>query len=196
MGSGGSRFGAGRPGWRPKIEQCLRLDVRQLARKGLLRPGNWSAWRWWNSYTRDETGSVSILAERGRIDLRYQRGDQPVISPIRLTYTPCHYGGSRPWFICPNCWRRCGVIAFGRGGWACRECLHLAYSCEAEDAMGRLWRKQGKLEARLGPDGERPKGMHWRTYERLWDRIEEIEARKDEVLFASVLPYLALMGCT
>src|SRR5215469_2758284 len=40
MGTGGSRFGSGRPGWRRKCEHLLALDVRVLARRGRLTPRN------------------------------------------------------------------------------------------------------------------------------------------------------------
>ena len=181
MGKGGWRYGAGRPGWRRKLEACLRLDIRQIACKGLLTPGTRTSWRWTNSYTGEETGSVGMKVAEGRIVLDYAVGEdrKPVQFPIYLTSTPCHYGGARPWFICPACQRNCAVVAFGRGGWACRTCLNLAYSSEAEDGMGRLWRKQRKLEARVGEDWQRPKGMHRATYERIVDRLMEIEALKD-----------------
>ncbi|MBL8490535.1 MAG: hypothetical protein JNM82_07130 [Rhodocyclaceae bacterium] len=45
--------------------------------------------------------------------------------------------------------------------------------------MGRLWRKQRKLEARVGEHWQRPKGMHRTTYERIVDRLMDIEALKD-----------------
>lgn len=194
MGTGGWRFGAGRPGWRNKIEHCLRLDVRQRALVGLLSPYRWTSWRWtWDS-SGEESVSVGIRGGEEAITLEYERKGKHVSFPIRLAYTPCNYGGSRPWFICPDCWRRRAVLAYGGGGWYCRHCLNLAYTSEAEGAMGRLWRKQLKIEKILGPDGERPKGMHVRTYERLWGRIEAIEERKDEELIASVLPYLGLIN--
>jgi hypothetical protein len=39
MGTGGSRYGAGRPGYKGKAEACMRLDVRMWARRGTLTPG-------------------------------------------------------------------------------------------------------------------------------------------------------------
>lgn len=187
MSRGGSRYGAGRPGWRRKIEQCLRLDVRRLAKGGLLRAGISTNWRWTNSYTGEETGSVGIRVEDLRIVLNYSAGGTAVTFPILLARTACHYGGTRPWFICPRCGRRCAVVAHGGRRWACRRCLNLAYSVESEDETGRLWRKQSKLEARLAGDYQRPKGMHWKTYHEILQRVADIEERKDLLL----LPRLA-----
>ena len=47
--------------------------------------------------------------------------------------------------------------------------------------MDRLWRRQRKLEDRLGPDEEKPKRMRWRTYQRLLNRVDAIEAAKEEI---------------
>jgi hypothetical protein len=54
---------------------------------------------------------------------------------------------------------------------------------EAEDLSGRLWRKEAKLERRLGPDGERPKGMHRRTFERIDAALESMAGQRDRLLF-------------
>jgi hypothetical protein len=57
--------------------------------------------------------------------------------------------------------------------------MRLAYASEAEDPVGRLWRKQRKLEAKLGKDYQRPKGMRLRTYERIQMKIKAVEEAKD-----------------
>jgi hypothetical protein len=57
--------------------------------------------------------------------------------------------------------------------------MRLSYASEADDAMGRLWRKQRKLEAKLGEDYQKPKGMRPRTYEHICAQIDEVEVRKD-----------------
>ncbi len=121
----------------------------------------------------------------GSITLDYQwtpygSDPLPVSCSLSLDRTRCNFGGYRPWFICPQCGQRCAVVYFGaRGGrYACRKCLRLAYLSEAEDSIGRLWRKQRKLEKRLGENGEKTRGMHSRTYEKLCDQIDGIEASR------------------
>lgn len=189
MSRGGYRYGAGRPGWRQKIELCLRLDVNHLRRCGLLQRRDWTSWRWTNSYTGEEVGSIAIFAEEGRLILSYRANETSVRFPLYLTNTPCTFGGTRPWFQCPSCYRRCGVVAFSRGTWACRKCLNLAYSSEAEGASDRLWRKQRKLEALVGEDWIRPKRMRHATYARICEQLADIEQQKDELL----IPALARM---
>lgn len=48
--------------------------------------------------------------------------------------------------------------------------------------MGRAWRKQAKIERRLGEDWRRPKGVHHRTHERLLEQIAECEEKRDLAL--------------
>ncbi len=63
--------------------------------------------------------------------------------------------------------------------------------------MGRLWRKQRKIERRLIYDGsyyQKPKGMHWRTFKRLTDKVDEIEEQKDIVCLSRLGPFMMRSG--
>lgn len=189
MAKGGMRFGAGRPGWRRKCEQSLALDVRQLHQKRLLSPGTSFSWHWTTNHG-ERAGSIGVSVGHQQVTLNYQwtpdGGDpRPITCPLWIDRTPCNYGGQRPWFLCPQCGRRCAVVYFGgrNGRYACRNCLNLAYLSEAEDGIGRLWRKQWRLENRLGPHGTKPKGMHWKTWERISDRITQVEQEKDAMFY-------------
>lgn len=190
MGRGGSRYGAGRPGWRRKCEHLLGLDIRVLSRRGHLTSGACSSQHW--SCGDAPAGSMSIRAEHDHVRLSYRVNDQPYDYAVRIERTPCRYGGTRPWFRCPRCqWRRAvifGVASDGRFG--CRRCMCLAYSSEAEATLDRLWRKQRKLEAKLGKDHQRPKGMHGRTYERVLVQIDEVEGRQDAAFCVGALSIL------
>jgi len=99
---------------------------------------------------------------------------------VTIAWTPCRFGGERPWFICSVCTNGtyCGrqvtkLYVAGRL-FACRHCYQLAYASQQESAYQRgLWKAQ-KIGMRLGGSAsmlnhfpEKPKGMHWRTYERL-----------------------------
>ena len=72
MGTGGMRYGAGRPGWKRKAEQSMAFDVRQIAKKGLLRPGAFS-WHWSNNYG-EHVGSVGVrvAGDPERVTLSYR----------------------------------------------------------------------------------------------------------------------------
>jgi hypothetical protein len=199
MGTGGSTYGAGRPGWRRKCEHLVSLDIRQLHRRRLLRPGSIFGWYW--NRDGEPSGNVSVRIEHESLTLNYQwtpSGGESVgrSTTFRLSQTNCYFGGVRSWLTCKWCCRRCAILygVSGDGYFACRRCLKLGYSSEAEDAMDRLWRKQRKLEAKMGHSGEKPKWMRMRTYERIWAQIGEIEERKDVVCMTGLMRLMRLSG--
>jgi hypothetical protein len=189
---GGHRYGAGRPGWRRKCEHMLSFDIRRLRRKGRLSAGQFYSWRW--SRDDEHIGSVSVRTFADELVLSYTwtpYGHEPIPISCRveLTQTPCAYGGHRSWFLCPDCGRVCDVL-YGpsrRGMFACRICLRLAYMSETESPIDRCWRSQRKLEAKLTGDGDRPKGMRRKTFERINEKWAVIEERKDDLFWPSLL---------
>jgi len=50
-------------------------------------------------------------------------GNQVVPQQIRVSWTGCNYGGTRPWMHCPHCQRRIARLFKGMGGYFCRACL-------------------------------------------------------------------------
>lgn len=103
--------------------------------------------------------------------------------PVRLDWTPCYYGGHRPWWLCPaaGCGRRVAVLYGGRV-FACRHCHGLAYTTQRESAVDRQLTRADKIRRRLGgepgaanPFPPKPKGMHWRTYERLREQAAQAD---------------------
>lgn len=191
MGGGGSRYGAGRPGWKRKAEASMAFDIRQIVRKGYLRSGACFSWSW--SCNGRLAGSIGVRVsdDESHVILNYQwtpYGSYPqsLECSLQIERTACNYGGSRPWFLCPTCWRRCAVVYFWRGHYACRHCNQVAYYSQSEDLMGRMWRKQRKIEAKLIDCWRKPKGMHWKTCERLRDKIIEYERKKDCALVAAM----------
>jgi hypothetical protein len=100
---------------------------------------------------------------------------EDVEEPVYFDWTPCNYGGERRWFICPivGCGNRVAVL-YGAGKYfACRHCYNLTYESQREDTIGRAIRRKHKNIERLGGEiddlyyPEKPKGMHWKTYDRL-----------------------------
>jgi len=154
------------------------IDVRRWHRDGLLTPQSFS-WSW--SCNGEAIGYINVRTEQDQVILtyRHRRGDedwQDKTYSVWLNWTPCHFGGKRPWFLCPaaNCNRRVAILYSG-GVFACRHCYQLAYSSQRETYYDRVARQADKIRKRLGweqgimnPKGwQKPKGMHWRTFERL-----------------------------
>jgi len=103
---------------------------------------------------------------------------------VGLEWTPCNFGGERPWFVCPGvrCGRRVAIL-YGPGKYfLCRHCYDLRYESQREDKKDRALRRAQKITQRLGgsanmtePFPEKPKGMHHDTYMRLCWKHHEAE---------------------
>lgn len=198
MGTGGSRHGAGRPGWKRKCEQLVSLDIRRLMRAGYTQPGVYArgTWQWTWSHSGKPSGNVTIETTFDEMRLTYTwtphgSEPQPFAYPVHIVRTRCRYGGTRPWFECPRCGDRRAVLygVASDGKFGCRRCMRLGYASEAEDACGRTWRAQRKLARRLGakddtnPRPPRPKGMRESTYGKILRRIWNQQMRRDEQLY-------------
>jgi hypothetical protein len=205
---GGS--GSGRTGGRPIVDGCRSLDVNRLHRQGWLRPGWAGTLRW--SRDGESVGSIDLRAADGRISLtyRYRLGEgewEDVGEPVQIVWTPCTFGGSRPWFVCPGvvdgvpCGRRVAKL-YGPGRYfLCRHCYGLAYQSQREQPHERALRRANGIRMRLGgepgmlcPFPEKPKGMHWWTYERLRHRVRDAEAVADEHLIVKLGRLKASIG--
>jgi len=159
------------------------LDVRWLHRKGYLCTGRQGSIFW--SRNGERIGDIQFRGEFNSIILTYRHRwrDEPWQReeyPVYLEWTACHYGGSRPWFICPAraCERRVAVL-YGSGLFACRECHQLAYESQREAPYSRALSRAQAIHEKLGGTGitgdpfpEKPKGMHHRTY---WGLVRKYE---------------------
>ena len=159
---------------RPLTSHYRKLDVRRLAREGWLTPGRTSWWHWWGS----TVAQVRIDAEKERITVTsLEPTSDKSLSPriVSISRTPCHLGGSRPWFLCPSflCGRRVAVL-YGGDVFRCRRCHQLAYDSTRESPCYRALRRARTIRKRLGggadmtlPFPMKPRWMRWRTYDRL-----------------------------
>jgi hypothetical protein len=155
------------------------IDVRRWQRAGLLLPNQAFNWQW--TFNNKTFASISVRTEPGHIILTYrQRGNdnkwKDESYPVYLDWTKCHLGGQRPWFLCPakGCGRRVAVL-YGGSIFACRKCHQLAYQSQREADNDRGTRRADKIREKLnwepgilsGKGWKKPKGMHWKTFEKL-----------------------------
>lgn len=97
------------------VEDYPRVDVRALDREHEIKPGR-------------------------QITVQYEWRGEQVAQEVFLEWTPCNFGGHRPWLICMDCGRRVGVIYLRVKKFACRHCHNLTYrSCrESDSRFGKL----------------------------------------------------------
>jgi hypothetical protein len=174
-------MGSGRQGQavRASTDDMLRLDLRTLVQKALKSPNGWS-YSGTSTWTRGEmrVGQISTqvaldpATQRGVIVLAYNRSGAPIEQRIRLEAVPCNYGGVRWWARCDGCSRRIAVV-YG-SLFRCRQCHGLGFATSRQGKMERATTKARGIHDKLGDSGwgelftagAKPKGMHWRTYER------------------------------
>lgn len=165
----------------------MRLDVRYLQKGGYLRPGSSSSQRW--SCRGEPVGSINMHAWDGYVTLSYRtrkhEGEEWTSKeyPVTVEWTPCNYGGERAWLRCPaaGCGRRVAIL-YGGSIFACRLCHNLAYDSQGETRHGRMLTKTQAIRVKLGGEPglihdfpRKPKGMHWRTYNRLRQIADDAE---------------------
>lgn len=155
-------YGSGRWRWHNKkttVEECLTLDVRKLARNGMLANTAGSGLLVWANvrtgdqaatarYQRDVVGDALVF--RLIYTVAQANGEKrDVTEPIVLQTTASRIGGRRWWFTCPllvsgrPCRRRAGKLFLPPGGrrFGCRRCYDLTYaSCQESHRYDRLFR--------------------------------------------------------
>lgn len=101
--------------------------------------------------------------------------------PVALQTTQLNLGGVRRWLTCRGCSMRRQVLYVRGKDLACRVCLGLRFESQHENRRSRLFRRLDKVRGMLGwtpgalaPFGEKPRGMHWRTYARLRSEAEQL----------------------
>ena len=190
QGMGG--YGSGRSGRYLTTEQSCILDSAWLNKHARLGAGviasGISQWRRGEEVAASISWAVDTTRPRdAHLRLRYRlvrehTAPEALEFEYPVVYSRPHLGGRRWWFVC-YCGRRCAKLYFplGASQFRCRGCYHLVYACQRESTVDRLLRRADKLRARLRPakNGSRvlrPKWMRRRTYFRLREEAERLEA--------------------
>jgi hypothetical protein len=159
------------------------IDVRRWKRDGMLSPGARFHWQW--AMEGEVMGSIRVRVEVERIVLVYRLrasgGNwRPVEEPVRLTYTPCNFGGQRVWFQCAGCGERAAKLYSQIPPFKCRRCCDTRYQSQSETPEDRAMRKDRRIRHRLGassslaePILSKPRGMHRTTFHRLQRAAED-----------------------
>lgn len=88
MARGGSRYGAGRPGWHVKAEHCRSIDARRWQREGILQAGRFGGWAWTDADTGEQVASIGYSTEPGTVVLNYTMNDKPMQQRVHILGTP------------------------------------------------------------------------------------------------------------
>jgi hypothetical protein len=85
------------------VEATRSLDVMRLAGAGYLSGPQSRGWHW--KYRDGTSARIDIECGRDEITINYRvrsHGEdwQLVRQPVPIHWTPCRFGGERPWFVC------------------------------------------------------------------------------------------------
>lgn len=154
------------------IDGFERLDVLEAHREGLLDDWVGGAMR-----LGPGRGSAVWIRRFGRLGLNIYRSGLIVgrpgafVATVGLEFSTYPLGGARAWLVCPGCGRRRVYLYYSGWSFECRDCLQLHYPVEHESPFDRAIRRALRLRHKLGwggdllaPLGQRPKGMHHRTF--------------------------------
>lgn len=173
----------------PNAKQTTRMyraiDVRVWHRRGLLKPGKRFVWPVHGGGT--GVTAIHVRSLRSHVELSYQLRDRygewrDYSGFVDLDRVACHFGGARPWFLCPadSCDRRVALL-YWDNVFACRHCYNLAYGSQRETPDVRAIRYANRIRKRLrwvpgvvNGHGGKPVGMHWSTFNRLVAEHDEL----------------------
>jgi hypothetical protein len=187
-------------------EACLSLDSTKLLRAGALEPGL-VVWRWPLRYG-GESRCALLCLERFRLQVCYRQDGywayeiglgsdladvrDHLLYDLPVSWTPCNFGGERPWLHCPRrgCGRRVRKLYLAGRYFLCRQCGRVKFLSQSESSADRAQRRLRRIGRKLGEDEaqwlpERPKGMHRSTYARLSDQFFAAEDVLDWFFLAS-----------
>lgn len=102
------------------------LDIKELARLHLTPFSKLE----WICRTQSGTAGVTvpITVLQDALELLFPTGSGRALQTIPLTHSQGPRGGKRPWFVCPTCQRRVGVLYHQDSlPFRCRVCCDLVY---------------------------------------------------------------------
>lgn len=123
------------------------LNIKDLARGGYLYPFSKYDWVWrTNKGTHQTTVVITVLTDALQLVFP-MHGIAGVLQRVQLTYSLGLRGGKRPWFVCPTCQQRVGILYHAPNlPFRCRLCCNLAYPSQYQSrnqSYGRHHRWSG-----------------------------------------------------
>ena len=146
-------------GGKTTVESCRCIDVLDWHRRGCLRSPRRFSWAWRQDGER--VASINVETEQHCVTLKYRSrpygGDWAnAKQQFPVVWTPCRFGGDRPWFICSvyangtYCGRQVTKLYSAGRLFACRHCSRLAYASQQESTHERGLLKAQRIRMRLG----------------------------------------------
>ncbi len=183
------------------ITRPIREEMRRLGFQAIPEDRRidipWCALRWTRHGETEPWAEVEFRLELRphggtawlRYDIDHDSGPTgPQEYPVQMVTTPCRFGGQRWWWLCPATGRQVSKLYLPNGGTRFLSrgpgAYRLAYASQRHGRVNWMHARSRRLYARLGADyygpigdgwPDKPKGMRWRTYSAICDRLNEQE---------------------
>lgn len=159
------------------VENCASISTKELLQHNVFTSGEKTQWKQQSSgslrlqvIAQAQGDTVTIVSAC----LDRDKDPQAVTVTVTISWSDCHFGGRRPWFICPAwndvpCEKRVTTLYLSEHGFfRCRHCAALGYKSDHAEPRERVLHQAQKIQRRLGGSGSivdpfpsRPKGMHY-----------------------------------
>lgn len=134
-----------------------------------------------SNYHADLFSKIAHHTPAQSVILAYQYQGKEYRYAVAVSSTACNYGGYRYWWHCPKCERRVGIL-YCEGFYTCRHCIGANYATQLTQPIDKLFKNVADLRNRLGwqagiahGQGNRPKGMHQATFNRLTHEHQQLQ---------------------
>lgn len=144
------------------VSEFHALDIKALAKARLLAPYSQFDRVWRVSQDTPQV-SAAITVLNDVLQLVFSMGSVRVRQDICLTYSSGLRGGKRPWFTCPTCQRRVGLLYHAPSlPFRCRTCCDLVYPSQYKPRIQDYGRRvAGRGRGRNGFIAECAKETLW-----------------------------------
>lgn len=185
------------PRYRANLQEGLCLNINRLIRQRFLCPGSFTGPRrlvWSYTYSGERIASACLssdLSESYDAWVKIEIGDRTQI--VHLNRQARNFGGGQWYFVCPRSNVDCSTLWLppGASTFASRQFWgrRVAYSSQFQARHDRALSQAQAIRYRLGGvdfagidefDPPKPKGMRWRTFNRLIAKSRHLEEIADE----------------
>src|SRR6185295_8365327 len=186
----------GRSRSRVDLQEGLSLNINRLVRLKFITPGGSAGpyyLTWSYSYSGEKIATAILTSDHSSSNvgwLHIRVGD--LVQRIATQCQDRHFGGGQWYFVCPCTHRLCSVLWLPAGArrFASRQTWgrQVAYHSQFQTRHDRALSKAQAIRAKLGGpnwagidefDPPKPRGMRWRTYNRLVAISRDQEAIAD-----------------
>ncbi len=167
------------------LNETNRIDIRYMRKQGMLKPGAAGILSWTSGNKPSGKINYKCFEDSLILNFKFRRNSEEwesVEQQIFFETTPCNYGGSRKWFLCPGCNHRVGILSSKSKLFLCRHCCDLSYSSRSQGKLDRLINQKHQLGRRIfehyegGYGWQKKKWMHQKTFELLKDRYYDLDS--------------------